>query len=251
MTGEQAETRERRRANVKTLRGIFLSLETHSQIRGDPAYRQENDLMLKLIQLPTPKKSFSKADLALIMLQIQKMHIGTISLAEAWPVGNSQSLTLTYWYIWKQFRDHRLMHLWQPVKWFKRYVTSQPGLLWCGSKRCWWLRSRWFPLNWALMQHFNNIMKSCISAELETPQIAKSSLIWYFIKQSVNSRCWFGKWSHSILTWSLKVKVNIWSYFTSYAKLLGTCAVAAKLYRFLIFLSGHSGSKPPGSVTVT
>lgn len=83
MTGEQAETRERRRANVKTLRGIFLSLETHSQIRGDPAYRQENDLMLKLIQLPTPKKSFSKADLALIMLQIQKMHIGTISLAEA------------------------------------------------------------------------------------------------------------------------------------------------------------------------
>lgn len=34
--------------------------------------------------------------MTLIMLHVWKMDIGTISLAEAWLVGNSQSLTLTY-----------------------------------------------------------------------------------------------------------------------------------------------------------
>ena len=130
------------------------------------------------------------------------------------------------------------MNLWQSVKWFKRYMMAQPGLLLRDSKRGWWLRTRWFPLNWALTQQFNNTMKSCILAELETPQMAMSKVFINLIlhQKSVNSRSWFGKWAHSNLTWSVKVKVNIWSSFTSYAKLLGTSAVGAKLYRLLVFL---------------
>lgn len=44
--------------------GHLLSWKIHPPIRGDPVFRQEKDLILKLTQLPTPKK----ADLALIML---------------------------------------------------------------------------------------------------------------------------------------------------------------------------------------
>lgn len=144
------------------------------------------------------------------------------------------SFTLTYWHIWKQFR---LMHLREPVKLFKRYMMSLPGLPWYGSKRCWWLRTRWFPLNWALIQHFNSRMKSCISAELEAPQIATSkgfiNLILHQTKCQFQMLIWQVVSFHPNL---VKVKVKISSYFTSCAKLWSTTVVGAKLYIILVFL---------------
>lgn len=39
-----------------------------------------------------------------------------------------------------------------------------------------------------------------------------------------------------VVSWSVKVKVNIQSYFTSCTKLWGTSVVGAKLYRLLVLL---------------
>lgn len=172
-TREPAETGQWRKAKVIKLRGIFVLQDTTSQIKGDPPFRQKkNDLFLKLTLLQTPEKAFLK----------QLWHSLCCTYNRYWYnfIGRSIvcwefSVTYSDLLIYRKVVQRR-MHLWQPLKILKRYVMHQSGLLWCGRKRCWWLRTRWFPPNWALTQHFNNWMKNCILAEVESPQIAISKV---------------------------------------------------------------------------